>query len=399
MVGWWVAAGLLVAAAALLLINQRLRISLRHEHRNVRELQKELLATAGELSEVQTRRKRLLGASTQALIIVEKDYHVSSANKVAKEFFGPVDKKNSTLIEWTRRHKLLELVTQVLQGKKTVPLYLSIQDKILEAHARSIKVRGDIVAVALAISDVTELQNLSRARRDFVANISHELRTPLASIQLLIETLLSDAVLNDKKMARELIDKVAVQTETLGQLAQELMDLSLIESGQAPIKMGSYALRDIVQAQLERLTLQAKRKNIKLCLLVPPELKVLVDDKMIGRVIGNLVHNAIKFTDAGRVTIAAETITESALRDREKVREDWITVSVSDTGVGIPPDELPRIFERFYKIDRARNRKQAGTGLGLAIAKHIVEAHGGRIWALNNNGSGVTFYFNMPAEE
>lgn len=400
MSGWWVAFVLLLGMIGLWLVRNRLLAELRQEQRHVLELQRELSAMAGELSEVQTRRKRLLAASTQALIIVEKDYTVSSANKVAKRFFGPLNKKNNSLIEWTRRHQLLELVDQVLQGHKSAPLYFSIQDKILEAHARSVKLKGEIIAVALAISDVTELQNLSRARRDFVANISHELRNPLASIQLLIETLLSGDVLINRTMAHDLIAKVGVQIEALSQLAQELMDLSLIESGQAPLKMASYPLCHIVQEQIERFLPQAERKQVALCLEVPPHLKVLVDEKMIGRVIGNLLHNALKFTDAGKITISAEKTTETTIRHKEEIKEDWVTISVSDTGVGIPPDELPRIFERFYKTDRSRNRKQTGTGLGLAIAKHIVEAHSGRIWAENNRlGSGVTFFFTVPAED
>jgi two-component system phosphate regulon sensor histidine kinase PhoR len=319
-----------------------------------------------------------------------------------------------TLMAWTRQHQLQELVSQVFQGKKMPPLYFNLGDRILEAHARSIKQKGEVVAAALAIHDVTELQRLSRARREFVANISHELRTPLASIQLLIETLL-DGALEDRSRSRELVNKIAAQVDTLSQLAQELLDLSLIETGQTPLKMGLCSLQAIAQAQVERLLPQAERKNIALNMEIDEGVEVLVDETMIGRVITNLLHNAIKFTETGSVTISAKPpngVTPMSPEEEmspgegmspgeeippEEEGEDWVTVSISDTGIGIPPDEIPRIFERFYKVDPSRSPKQAGTGLGLAIAKHIVEAHGGRIWAENRN-QGTTFYFTLLTE-
>lgn len=397
-VGWIVALILLALVGWLISLNRRLRADLRQEKVHVLEFQRELSAAIAELSDVKTRRKRLLAASTQALIIVENDHRVSSANKVAKQLFGSLDKKTTTFIEWTREHQLLELVDMVLANQKTPPLYFSHHDKFLEAHARSIKERGMVTAVALAIHDVTELQRLGRARRDFVANISHELRTPLASMQLLIETLLNKEVLDDRKIRLEIIDKISTQVEALGQLAQELLDLSLIESGKMPLKLASYPLRDIVEEQLKRLLPQAERKNIHLTLQVDPEINVLADQTMVGRVLSNLLHNAIKFTDRGQVTITAERChTIDVTHNAADLDETWVKVGVSDTGVGIPPDQLARIFERFYKLDRAR--KQSGTGLGLAIARHIVEAHGGRIWAENNKTSGVTFYFSLPVED
>jgi two-component system, OmpR family, phosphate regulon sensor histidine kinase PhoR len=270
-------------------------------------------------------------------------------------------------------------------------------------HARSIRGRSkeakkEPVAVALAIHDVTELQRLSRARRDFVTNISHELRTPLASLQLLTDTLLNGA-LDDRDMAFNLVNKIVAQLDTLNQLAQELLDLSLIESGQAPLKLDAYPLRIIVQAQVNQLLPQAERKNLNLKVDIPEDINVLADETMIGRVITNLIHNGIKFTETGGITVSAQRLNGTTSSDEGSTAEDWIMISVSDTGIGIPPDEISRIFERFYKIDRARNRKQAGTGLGLAIAKHIVEAHGGRIWAESNGKTGTIFHFTLPPEE
>jgi two-component system phosphate regulon sensor histidine kinase PhoR len=295
---------------------------------------------------------------------------------------------------WTRQYQLQELVEKTLQGEKMPPTYFMFDHRSLEAHARVIRHNRQRVAVALAVHDVTELQRLTRIRRDFVANISHELRTPVTSIQLLAETLRNGAI-NDKKLGGQLVKKITTQADTLSQLAQELMDLSMIESGQAPLKLGIYSLFDIAQAQIERMQPQAERKHLQLNIEIPPGLKVLADETMLGRVIGNLLHNGIKFTEKGHVTIAADPASISTGKDGD----DWIMVSVTDTGIGMPPAELDRVFERFYKVDQARSRKKSGTGLGLAIARHVIEAHGGRIWAKSDGYSGATIFFTLPLEE
>ena len=391
--GWIFAAVFLAGFAWLFVLNTRQRRTLRQERVHTLELQRELATTIKELSDVKTRRKRLLAASTQGLIIIERDYSVSSANKMAKQMFGPHRKRELSLIQWTRRHELQELVDSVLAGEKPPPLYFTLGHRYLEAHARSIKSHGDIIAVALAIQDVTELQRLSRARRDFVANISHELRTPLASTQLLLETLEKEHVFEDRGLQLEMIGKIKVQVEALQQMALELLDLSLLESGQMPLRLGTYCLAELADQQVRQLVPQAERKSIDLCVDIDDEIKVLADSKMVGRVILNLVHNAIKFTEKGNIRV---TTYENGADGSEYPEDEYVTVAVSDTGAGIPPDEINRIFERFYKIDRARNEQ--GTGLGLAIARHVVEAHGGRIWAENNQSAGVTFFFDLPLE-
>jgi len=195
-----------------------------------------------------------------------------------------------------------------------------------------------------------------------------------------------------------LISKMMTQVYTLSQLAQEVLDLSLIESGRMPLKMSSHALKEIAQTQTERLLPQIEHKNLSLTLDIPDDITILADETMVGRVITNLVHNAIKFTSQGGITVSAYKTDSAILAKDQQAEGEWITVQVSDTGLGIAPDELLRIFERFYKVDQARSRQSSGTGLGLAIAKHIVEAHGGHIWA-KSNGRGSHFYFTLPTEE
>ncbi|MCG3211991.1 MAG: Adaptive-response sensory-kinase SasA [Anaerolineae bacterium] len=393
--GWIIAAVLAVVAIGQFVVYKKLQAQLKSEKIENANLVSRLTETEQELVDVKARRKKLLSASTQALIIVESDFTVSSANKEARRLFGK-PARDASLMAWTRQHQLQDLVDRTLQGEKMPALYLNYSERTLEAHARSIKEHKEIVAVALAITDITEIQKLTRARRDFVTNISHEIRNPLASIQLLVDTLLNGG-LDDREIAYDLSTKIATQVDALSQMAQEVLDLSMIESGKVPLKMANHQLLPIVQAQVERYLPQAERKNLSVEVNIDQELQVLVDERMIGRVISNLIHNSIKFTDQGGMTISAQKLNEESPEDPDGPSIDWVAVTVADTGVGIAPDEIPRIFERFYKVDRARNRQESGTGLGLAIARYIVEAHGGKIWA-DKNGAGATFHFTVPSE-
>ncbi len=409
--GWWIAALLLIILVGYTFPYRRLNKRLQQSLAEAARLKSKLSSTRRELVEVNARRKKMLAASTEALVIVERDYKISSANKVARRLFGKPGSE-ATLMAWTRQHLLQELVEHTFQGEKAPPLYFTWGDRNLEAHTRFIKEHKEVVAVALAIHDVTEVQRLSRARRDFVTNISHELRSPLASLQLLTETLLNGA-LDNKKMALKLVNKIATQTDTLNQLAQEVVDLSMLESGKAPLRMASFSLQAIVRKQIEALLPQADRKNLTLNTDVGDDITVLVDETMLGRVLTNLIHNAIKFTETGGVTVSAKRVdgqdlspqsapsslpTGKEIAISKEIEGDWVMVSVADTGKGIAADELGRIFERFYKVDPARSRRDAGTGLGLAIARHIVEAHGGHIWVESNYGDGATFYFTLPTD-
>jgi two-component system phosphate regulon sensor histidine kinase PhoR len=230
------------------------------------------------------------------------------------------------------------------------------------------------------------VRRLETVRRDFISNISHELRTPLASLKALADTL-RDGALEDPPAAQRFLDRMEVEVDALTQMVQELLELSRIESGQVGFEMAQVPVVNVVRPPVERLRPQAERADLQLSVDLAPDLPpVLADAERMQQVITNLVHNAIKFTPpGGEVAISATA------------GEGEVIISVRDTGVGIPADDLPRIFERFYKADRARSG--GGTGLGLAIAKHIVLAHGGRIWAESVEGRGSTFYVALPLAE
>ncbi len=236
----------------------------------------------------------------------------------------------------------------------------------------------------IILQDLTRVRRLETIRRDFISNISHELRTPLASLKALTETL-RDSVRDDPPAAQRFLDHVEAEVDVLTQMVQELLELSRIESGQVPMRFTPTPARDVVMPPVERLRPQAARAGVALTVDVPADLPpLLADAERVQQVITNLLHNAIKFTPSGgEVSITA------------RASHDEIVISVRDTGIGIPAEDLHRIFERFYKADRARSG--GGTGLGLAIAKHIVQAHGGHIWAESVEGRGSTFSFTLPA--
>jgi two-component system phosphate regulon sensor histidine kinase PhoR len=240
------------------------------------------------------------------------------------------------------------------------------------------------------IQDITELRRLESVRRDFIANISHELRTPIAAIKALVE-MLEDGALAEPEVAQDFLSKMHGEIDRLAQMVQELLDLTRIESGESPPVLAAVPVADLVRGVVDRLSPQAERAGLDVRTSLPDGLPpVLADRERIARVLLNLIHNAIKFTPAG-----------GTIRVSAQAGDGVVTFSVSDTGVGISADDLPRVFERFYKVDPARSGRadsvgSSGTGLGLAIAKHTVQSHGGRIWVTSHPGAGATFSFTLP---
>jgi two-component system phosphate regulon sensor histidine kinase PhoR len=247
--------------------------------------------------------------------------------------------------------------------------------------------RSPVQGIWLTIDDVSELRRLQRIRAEFIDNLAHELRTPLANVRLLAETLSRDSEqVNLPERLRRSVAQIDVESGHLAQMVNELLDLSRIEQGTARLEIEEVPVAPIVAGTLDRLRLFAERQGVTLASDVPEGLPpVRADAERVGQVLMNLLHNAVKFSPSGgRVTVGA------------KAEADDVIVSVRDEGVGIPERELERIFERFYKVDRARVRGKGGTGLGLAIARHIVEGHGGRIRAESEDGAGSTFSFTIP---
>ncbi|GAB4110911.1 MAG: ATP-binding protein [Roseiflexaceae bacterium] len=405
----------------------------------VRKLQQQLPALPAPLPPTSDPLRPLFDAATAAmdagLVVVDRERTVRHINQQACELLGleTEPRAGNSLIGSVRDYQVDSLVSDVIKDGE--PRELVLQPI---SYGRTLRLRAihfsspDLTGAVLTIRDVTQLNMLERARRDMVANVSHELRTPLASIKLLVETLQSEP---PPPIAQRMLSQMAQEVDAVTQLVDELHQLSQIESGRVALQLTPAAFHVLVHRTVERIRPQTERKQLKIEPYVDPALPlVLMDADRIGQVLLNLLHNAAKFTpEGGLISIQAMLITVDPTtptigylerRSREEAIEiadrrsasvslthqgrpelhipqahspgDWLMISVSDTGIGIPSQDLPRIFERFYKVDRARTRNSGGTGLGLAIAKHLVEGHGGRIWATSREGHGSTFYFTLP---
>jgi len=235
----------------------------------------------------------------------------------------------------------------------------------------------------LVVQDLSEMRNLQTTRREFVANVSHELRTPLTAIKAIVETL-QDGAIDDRQVAADFLAKIDAEVDGMSQMVSELIELSRIESGGVELRLEPVDLNDVARRVIARLSPQADRAKVSLYAQLADDIPLVpADPDRIEQVLVNIVHNAIKFTTAGgKATIATGS------------GPDTVSLAVTDTGIGISNDDLPHIFERFFKADRSRS--SGGTGLGLAIAKHTVQAHGGSIQVSSIEGQGSTFTFTLP---
>ncbi len=266
--------------------------------------------------------------------------------------------------------------------------FVPAPDRLLRFQVTPIMVRpGEPTLLLATVEDITRLRYLETVRRDFVANVSHELRTPIASINLLVETLQRGAM-TDAQAGAHFLQRIEIETQAMARLVEELLELSRLESGVLSLRLDRVNLEDLLQEVINRLAPAASEKSIALELdlpeLLPP---ARADLKRIEQVLMNLVHNAIKFTPAGGKVL---------LRARRQSR--GIYVEVVDTGMGLDAVEAARVFERFYKVDKGRNRAE-GAGLGLAIAKHLLELHGSHLDVVSDVGRGSRFSFALPTAE
>ena len=328
----------------------------------------------------------ILSGIPDGILIVDRAQRVQRINQSALSLFDMAAERviGRPLIQVARDHELVETVAESLRRGVTTR---RVVERGSDPRALSVTVTpiaaGELAGALVTLHDISELRRLEQVRRQFVANVSHELRTPLTTIKLMVETL--QVVSDDAALTADLLRRINTEIDSLTQLVRELLDLARLESGQAPLTVEWQPLAGPVQRAVARLAPQAERLGVTLT--VAPEVATLppapVDRERIEGVVVNLLHNAIKFTPpGGAVTVGGA------------VRDDEVWVWVRDTGIGIAPDDLPRIFERFYKVDKARST--GGTGLGLAIVKHTVQAHGGRVWAESAPGAGSTFVVALP---
>ncbi len=324
----------------------------------------------------------VLDQMTDGVLIADAQGYIQFANPAAGRLFQTANPIDRSITEVIRNHQLVEAWRRCQQARE-------MQSETVEVPTRHQFLQLVVIPDShssgslLLVQDLTRIRRLETVRRDFISNLSHELRTPLASLKALTETL-QDGALDDPPAARRFIDQIQIETDALTQMVTELLELSRIESGRLSLDLKPVAPCDLLNSASKRMQMQAERAGLTLRVECADDLpKVKIDSQRLEQVLVNLVHNSVKFTRAGgEIVLGAETAISE------------IRFAVRDTGVGIPADDVSRIFERFYRVDKSR--AGSGTGLGLSIAKHIVEAHGGRIWAESIEGRGSTFYFSIP---
>ena len=331
----------------------------------------------------------LFNSMLEGLLLLDRSQKIYLANRSFKNLFGQkVELRGKTILEALRLHELDDLVKRVQAEGQVFDYEIRLPDlneRWLQVNAAVINnSAGEREGTILVFHDLTRLKQLERQREEFVANVSHELRTPLSLIKGYTETLL-DGARNNPEVAERFLKIIERNTQRLDLLIQDLLTISALESGRMKLDLSPVNLRALAEKVLNFLHTKAENKNAQLINELP-ELTANADVNRLDQVLANLVDNAIKYGRAeGRVVVGGK-----------KYDDGRLEIFVRDDGPGIPPEALDRVFERFYRVDKARSRDQGGTGLGLAIVKHIVQAHGGEVRCESEPGKGATFFFTLP---
>ena len=359
-----------------------------------RELQIQSRIASAEKSHTEA----IIFSISDAVIVTNRFDELVLANEAAEELLGfklaSALRKNIDrivpdgtlvrLIRETRNHggagqKMRKVVEHVIDGKG--------EPKTFTIRLSCVTAAGEVAGVVAVLHDVTREKEISRMKTDFVSNVSHELKTPLASIKAYVEMLV-DGEAGDEKTRREFYDIIQAETDRLHRLIENILNISRIESGVVKVVKEPISLTSVVKQVLDVVVPQARAKQLDIVdRLAPVYVQVEADHDMIYQAVLNLLSNAIKYTpDGGSITAAVEV----------DERRGVVSVDISDTGAGIGPEELPHIFDKFYRVS-ANNKLAKGTGLGLTLVKHIIETvHGGKLCVTSETGKGSTFSFELP---
>ena len=348
--------------------------------------------TIQTLTEERNLSSAILGSMVEGVAVVNAAERLLFANRGFAEILGldVPPQSGSALLEVVRQTELIEAVRGVLKGEPRVEA--EIVTGTLRQHFFAVTVASVSAAetsgAVIVLHDITELRKLERIRRDFVANVSHEFKTPLTAIQGFAETLLAGAI-DDPQNRIRFLEIILEHSRRLARLTDDLLKLSKMDADKLELEIRRLGVSVFVESCIETTQRPAAEKDLRISVKLPERLPdIAADRRRLAEVLQNLLDNAMQYTPAGGQIMVSASANGAEM-----------TFTVSDTGIGIPQADQPRIFERFYRVDVARSREVGGTGLGLSIAKHLVEAHGGRIWVHSEVGQGSQFYFTVPLFE
>ncbi|HEY3377296.1 MAG TPA: ATP-binding protein [Armatimonadota bacterium] len=376
-----------------------LRMAVRHKtHDEIDELADTLNTMAAELrarmNELTAERQKLqtiLDKTDDGLMFVDHEARVRILNPAAARLLGieQAQALGKSVLANTFNPEFTELVARVLRTKTSASLEIHLTQPRLTAlnvYVKPMENAEGVTGALAVMHDLTAIRRTDDIRREFVANVSHELRTPLATLKAMAETIVLRAG-KDLRVAEEYARKIMTEIDRLTALSDDLLDLTQIEAGRRAITREDVPLAEATQQLLAKMQPLALEKDITLSWNIPQALHVTADRDAVEQIFINLVDNAIKYSPhGGRVTVSAR-----------RGEQDQIAIAIADTGIGIPAEDVTRIFERFFRVDKARSRASGGTGLGLAIVKHLVESHGGKVTVDSTPGLGSTFTFTLPA--
>ncbi len=343
--------------------------------------------------EQRNEQEAVFSSMIEGVLAVDAKERLIMLNQAAAKQLGIslTESQGKSIQEVMRNTELQRIITQTLSGDTPVEselvLYSNGGERFLQANGTSLKdAQGQNIGAVLVLNDVTRIRRLENIRRDFVANVSHELKTPITGIKLSVDTILEGAVDNHEETIK-FLQIISRQADRLNAIIEDLLTLSRIEqeAERAEITLGRHRIKDVLGAAAQTCEVKAKDKKINIELNCQGDIKAKINPPLLEQAVINLVDNAIKYSEPESMiqVMGAQTDTE-------------VTIQVKDHGCGIAEEHLPRLFERFYLVDKARSRKLGGTGLGLAIVKHIAQAHKGKVSVESTPGEGSTFFIYLP---
>lgn len=378
-------------------MDYRARVTVK-KHDEIGDLGHAINAMADSLQVQMTRIKHnesqlesVLANMINGIVMIDASGCVVLMNRRAVEILGITEREivGRHFTEAKQQYELTQIIQEGLTSKvhlrEEITFYFP-EERLLELNLVPIHPGGnEFNGVLLVLQDVSAIRRLERMRSEFVANVSHELKTPIAAVKGFAETLLSGAV-KDEETARSFLQIIFDESDRLNRLIGDILELSKIESRRVPLQFSPVEMESFIAKTFTLLDSEAASKEIRLQKQVAPGLYVEVDEDRLRQIVMNLLSNGINYTPAGGVVSVKI----------EAKDEDYIRIQISDSGIGIPKKDLPRIFERFYRVDKARSRSSGGTGLGLSIVKHLVELHKGTIAVTSTVGVGTTFTIELP---
>jgi two-component system phosphate regulon sensor histidine kinase PhoR len=385
---WAALAIMLLAVLIVRHLGQRKKLA-RLERKHLRDLEDLQRHQQQTMHDANARQEVLFNSMLEGLLLLDRHHRIQLANRAFKNLFRvKAELRGKTIVEALRVHELAALVERVEIEGQVFDYDLKLPDleeRWLRINAAAVNnSAAERDGMILVFHDLSRIKQLERTREEFVANVSHELRTPLSLIKGYVETLL-DGARQNPEVTERFLKIIERNAQRLDLLIQDLLTISALESGRMKLNLQPLELHGLAEKVLTDLHSKAEARGTGLTNDLP-NLTALGDVHRLDQVIANLVDNAIKYgRTQGHVRVGGR------ITDAEKIE-----VFVNDDGPGIPAEALDRVFERFYRVDKARSRDQGGTGLGLSIVKHIVQSHGGEVWAESEMGKGTTFFFTLP---